>query len=40
MKNNNLISSITYFKNCIILTKMDFEEIQEKDKEYRFKEMI
>ena len=40
MRNNNLISSITYFKNCIILTKMDFEEIKEKDREYRFKEML
>ena len=40
MKNNNLISSITYFKNCIILTKMDVEEIKEKDREYRFKEML
>jgi len=40
MRNNNLISSITYFKNCIILTKMDVEEIKEKDREYRFKEML
>jgi hypothetical protein len=40
MRNNNLISSITYFKNCIILTKMDDEEIKEKDREYRFKEML
>jgi hypothetical protein len=40
MRNNNLISSITYFKNCIILTKMDVEEINEKDREYRFKEML
>lgn len=39
-KNNQNISSITYFKNCIIITKMTDEEIIEKNIEYRFKEML
>lgn len=39
-KNHQSISSITYFKNCIIITKMTEEEIFEKNIEYRFKEML
>lgn len=39
-KNHQLISSITHFKNCIILTKMSDEEIIENFNEYRFKEML
>jgi FkbM family methyltransferase len=40
LKNHRLISSVTYFKNCIILTKMTSQEIEENKKEYRFKEML
>ncbi len=39
-KNDKLISSITFYKNCIILTKMTLEEIEEDKREYRFKEML
>jgi hypothetical protein len=39
-KNHKLISSVTFFKNCIILTKMTSEEIEENKGEYRFKEML
>lgn len=40
IKNNQLISSITYSKNCIILTKMNNEEILENSREYRFKNFL
>ena len=40
LKNHQLISSVTYFKNCIIFTKMSDEEIIENSNEYRFKEML
>lgn len=40
MKNYQLISSITFYKNCIILTKMSDEEISENLREYRFKNML
>ena len=39
-RNHQLISSITYFKNCIIITKMSLEEIEENKREYRFKDML
>ena len=39
-KNNKLISSVTFFKNCIILTKMTLEEIEENKRKYRFEEML
>ena len=39
-KNNKLISSVTFFKNCIILNKMTLEEIEENKRKYRFKEML
>lgn len=39
-KNDKLISSITFYKNCIILTKMTLEEMEENKREYRFKEML
>ena len=40
LKNHRLISSVTYFKNCIILTKMTSQEIEENKRKYRFKEML
>jgi hypothetical protein len=40
MKNHKLISSLTFFKNCIILTKMTSDEIEENKQEYRFKNML
>jgi hypothetical protein len=40
LKNHQLISSVTYFKNCIIFIKMSDEEIIENFNEYRFKEML
>mgnify|MGYP000489293251 FL=1 len=40
LKNHQLISSVTYFKNCIIFTKMSDEEIIENSNKYRFKEML
>ena len=39
-KNNKLISSVTFFKNCIILNKMTLEEIEENKRKYRFEEML
>ena len=39
-KNHQNISSITFFKNCIIIEKMTDEEIKEKEVEYRFKEFL
>lgn len=40
IKNHQNISSITFFKNCVIICKMSDEEIAEKDIEYRFKFML
>jgi hypothetical protein len=40
MKNHKSISSLTFFKNCIILTKMTSDEIEENKQEYRFKNML
>jgi hypothetical protein len=40
LKNNQLISSITYYRNCIIITKMNDQEIEENKREYRFKQML
>lgn len=40
MKNHQYISSITYYKNCIILTKMSDKEIIENAREYRFNHML
>ena len=39
-KNNKLISSITFYKNCIILTKMTLDEVEENKRKYRFEEML
>jgi hypothetical protein len=39
-KNHQNVSSITFYKNCIIICKMTDEEILEKDIEYRFKFML
>jgi len=40
LKNSQKISSITHYKNCIIIVKMTDEEIVESNREYRFKEML
>jgi hypothetical protein len=40
LKNNLNISSITYYKNCIILVKKTLEELIEDKREYRFKEQL
>jgi hypothetical protein len=40
LKNNLDISSITYYKNCIILVKKTLEELMEDKREYRFKEQL
>ncbi len=40
LKNHHHISSITYSKNCIIIIKRDFEEIEESKKDYRFNFML
>lgn len=40
LKNPQNISSITYYKNCIIINKKSFEEISEDKKDYRFGFML
>ncbi len=40
LKNHMNISSITHYKNCIILVKKTLDEIKESFREYRFKELL